>query len=100
MAKGFTDIAIRNLKAGDVRRELPDPGCTGLYVIVQPTRQDSPLQSGIVSTANRGSSPWPVVSRWRRLASWPVMRCSILSAVTIPPSTERLQRKKPATAKA
>jgi hypothetical protein len=35
MAKGFTDIAIRNLKAGDTRREIPDPGARGLYVIVQ-----------------------------------------------------------------
>ena len=37
MAKGLTDIAIKNLKAGDVRREIPDPGCAGLYVIVQPS---------------------------------------------------------------
>ena len=41
MAKGFTDIAIRNLKAGDVRRELPDAGCAGLYVIVQPSGKKS-----------------------------------------------------------
>ena len=31
MAKGFTDIAIKNLKAGGVRREIPDSGCAGLY---------------------------------------------------------------------
>jgi hypothetical protein len=37
MAKGFTDIAIRNLKAGDVRREIPDPGCAGLYLVLQPS---------------------------------------------------------------
>ena len=36
MSKGLTDIAIRNLKAGNARREIPDPGCAGLYVIVQP----------------------------------------------------------------
>jgi integrase len=41
MAKGFTDIAIRNLKAGDVRREIPDPGAQGLYVIVQPSGKKS-----------------------------------------------------------
>jgi integrase len=37
MARGFTDIAIRNLKAEDKRRELPDPGARGLYVIVEPS---------------------------------------------------------------
>jgi hypothetical protein len=41
MAKGFTDIAIRSLEAGDVRREIPDPGCAGLYVIVQPSDKKS-----------------------------------------------------------
>ena len=33
----LTDIAIRNLKAGTMRREIPDSGQRGLYVIVQPT---------------------------------------------------------------
>jgi integrase len=37
MAKGFTDIAIQNLKAGDVRREISDPGCAGLYLVLQPS---------------------------------------------------------------
>ncbi len=37
MAKGFTDIAIRNMKPGDVRREIPDPGCAGLYLVLQPS---------------------------------------------------------------
>ena len=41
MSKGLTDIAIRNLKAGDARREIPDPGATGLYVIVQPSGKKS-----------------------------------------------------------
>ena len=41
MAKGLTDIAIRNLKAGDVRREIPDRACNGLYVIVQPSSKRS-----------------------------------------------------------
>jgi integrase len=41
MAKGFTDIAVRNLKAGDVRREIPDPRAQGLYVIVQPSGKKS-----------------------------------------------------------
>jgi integrase len=33
----LTDIAIRNLKAGPARREIPDSGQRGLYVVVQPT---------------------------------------------------------------
>lgn len=33
----LTDIAIRNLKASTARREIPDSGQRGLYVIVQPT---------------------------------------------------------------
>jgi len=37
MARAFTDIAIRNLKPGPTRRELPDPGARGLYVVVQPS---------------------------------------------------------------
>jgi len=35
MIKRFTDLAVRNAKAGKVRREIPDPGCAGLYLIVQ-----------------------------------------------------------------
>jgi integrase len=37
MARGFTDIAIRNLRPGDKRREVRDEGCEGLYVIIQPS---------------------------------------------------------------
>jgi integrase len=37
MARKFTDIAVRNLKPGITRREIPDPGARGLYVIVQPS---------------------------------------------------------------
>jgi integrase len=37
MAKKLTDIAIKNMKASATRREIPDGGCDGLYLIVQPT---------------------------------------------------------------
>jgi integrase len=37
MARGFTDLKIKNLKPGSVRREIPDPGARGLYVIVEPS---------------------------------------------------------------
>jgi integrase len=41
MARGLTDVAIKNLKPGAARREIPDPGARGLYVIVQPSGHKS-----------------------------------------------------------
>jgi integrase len=35
--RGLTDVAIRNLKPASTRREIPDPGQRGLYVVIQPT---------------------------------------------------------------
>jgi integrase len=37
MAKHLTAIAVANLKPALVRREIPDPGARGLYVVVQPS---------------------------------------------------------------
>jgi integrase len=37
MAKGFTDITVRNLKPGPTRREIPDPAARGLHLIIQPS---------------------------------------------------------------
>jgi integrase len=37
MATRLTDIAIRNLKPGAARREIPDGQQRGLYVVLQPT---------------------------------------------------------------
>jgi integrase len=37
MTKMFTDIVLRNLKPGQVRREIPDAGARGLYVVIQPS---------------------------------------------------------------
>jgi integrase len=39
--RGFTDLAIKNLKPGPVRREIPDPGARGLYAIVEPSGHKS-----------------------------------------------------------
>jgi integrase len=36
MAK-LTDISVRNMRPGPVRREVPDTGAAGLYLIVQPS---------------------------------------------------------------
>ena len=33
---GLTAIAVENLKAKDVRYEVPDPGCAGLYLQIHP----------------------------------------------------------------
>jgi integrase len=41
MTNRLTDLAIKNLKPGPVRREIPDPGCAGLYLIVQPSGHKS-----------------------------------------------------------
>jgi integrase len=37
MARGLTDIAIRNLKPGSARQEIPDPAARGLYCIIEPS---------------------------------------------------------------
>lgn len=37
MGKLLTDLAIRNIKPAATRREIPDPGARGLYVVVQPS---------------------------------------------------------------
>jgi integrase len=37
VVKRLTDVAIRNLKPGEERREVPDPGQRGLYVVVHAT---------------------------------------------------------------
>ena len=33
----LTDISVRNMRPGQVRREVPDTGAAGLYLIVQPS---------------------------------------------------------------
>jgi integrase len=37
----ITAKAIENMKPGNKRREVPDPGCAGLYLIVQPSGRKS-----------------------------------------------------------
>jgi integrase len=41
MAKPLTAIAVKSFKSGKVRRELPDGGCPGLYLVIQTTGQKS-----------------------------------------------------------
>jgi integrase len=37
MAKALTTTAVKNVKPSPARREIPDPGCRGLRLIVQPS---------------------------------------------------------------
>ena len=41
MARPLTAIAVAKARAGADRREIPDPGCHGLYLIVQPSGHKS-----------------------------------------------------------
>jgi integrase len=41
MAKPLTAIAVKSFKSGKVRRELPDGGCPGLYLVIQTSGQKS-----------------------------------------------------------
>ena len=37
MAKALTAPAVQKLRPGKVRREIPDGGCAGLYLVIQPS---------------------------------------------------------------
>jgi integrase len=37
----FTPISIKNLKPAEVRKEYPDGGCSGLYLVLQPSGRKS-----------------------------------------------------------
>jgi hypothetical protein len=37
MSKPLTPVAVNSAKAGNCRREIPDGGCAGLYLVVQPS---------------------------------------------------------------
>jgi integrase len=37
MAKPLTHVAVRNARTRGAAREIPDPGCVGLYLVVRPT---------------------------------------------------------------
>jgi len=41
MAVRLTDISVKNAKAGETRREIPDGGCKGLYLVIQPSGKKS-----------------------------------------------------------
>src|SRR5262249_6541300 len=37
MSKPLTSAAVAKLRPGKVRREIPDAGCPGLYLVIQPS---------------------------------------------------------------
>src|SRR5580704_18096413 len=41
MAKPLTAIAVKSFKSGKMRREMPDGGCPGLYLVIQTSGQKS-----------------------------------------------------------
>jgi integrase len=41
MARGLTAIAVANAMPKATRREIPDPGCAGLYLVIQPSGKKS-----------------------------------------------------------
>lgn len=70
MAKGFTDIAIKNLTPGETRREIPDPGCAGLYLIVQPSGKKSfAVRYRFDGTPRKLTLPGATLAAARKLAS-------------------------------
>jgi integrase len=89
MAKRLTDIGIRNLKPAPVRREIPDGGCTGLYLISQPS----------------GARSWAVRYRFNgkptklTIGSWPAVSLLDARAAAIAALKQLGKGKNPAAAK-
>jgi integrase len=82
MAKQLTVAAVERLRPGKERREIPDGGCAGLYLIVQPSGAKSwalrfrrpngkpaKLTLGKVDLTNRESENEPIVGAPLTLAS-------------------------------
>ena len=84
MAKPLTAAAVAKLRSGKERRERPDGGCQGLYLVIQPTgtkawafrfrrpgdRRPAKLALGTVNTEDDGSpEPDPVIGGYLTLAS-------------------------------
>jgi integrase len=71
MARKLTDLAIRNLKPGPARREIPDRG--GLYVVLQPSGHRSFAVryrlGGVPKKHTLGNFPGLTLAAARKLAS-------------------------------
>jgi len=56
MVRGLTDSAIKDMKAGDTRCEIPYPGCAGLYLVLQP-------RSTVAAIQPHAKMRWPISKR-------------------------------------
>jgi integrase len=72
MAKALTATAVRNARSGSKRREIPDGGCQGLFLIVQ--------LSGVRSWALR----YRFKGRTRKLTLGPVLAADLPELATAP----------------
>jgi integrase len=61
MSKSLTDIGIRNLKPGTARKEIPEGGARGLYLVIQP----SGVKSFAVRYRLNGKPQKLTLGRWR-----------------------------------
>jgi integrase len=90
MAKTLTPKSIENMKAGAARREIPDAGCRGLYLIVQPV-------TGRKSFAVRyrfNGAPTKLT-----LGSWPALQLAAARKAATHALHELAQGRDPATMK-
>ena len=111
MAKTITAAAVKNYRPGEGRREIPDGGCPGLYLVIQasghrswamrfrrPNGKPAKLTLGPVDLSGKEAESEPV--RSARLADWLLMddvttlrRLDSTSRLLILlPYEERLQR--------
>jgi integrase len=104
MAKKLTDVAIKNArKPGKTRREIPDGGCRGLYLVVQP----SGAQSWAVRYRYEGKprkltlDGFPSLATARRLAAAALEKLQAKDEGETPrdPAAEKLAKKRAAKEK-
>ena len=82
MAKQLTAVAVKNLRHGNARREIPDGGCAGLFLVVQasghksfamrfrrPSGRTAKLTLGPVDLSGRELSGEPVIGQPLTLAA-------------------------------
>ncbi|HTA99822.1 MAG TPA: tyrosine-type recombinase/integrase [Bradyrhizobium sp.] len=82
MAKPLTAIAVKSFKSGKARREMPDGGCPGLYLVIQtsgqkswalrfrrPNSKPAKLTLGPLDQSGKEASPQPTIGHPLTLAS-------------------------------
>jgi hypothetical protein len=82
MAKTLTAVAVKNFRPGKGRREIPDGGCPGLYLVIQtsghrswalrfrrPSGRPAKLTLGLVDLSGKEAESVPVLGQPLTLAS-------------------------------